>query len=317
MARSSKKRVQLHTQHNRTIGFHAKTLFLFTRSDLKTVVFPQAVFALAIAMSKARFTDYLKPPQLDIGNAALRLGLMFIWIFLHLLLGDISNQRLLGSVLEDKINKPWRPMPSGRLTENEAKSLLKAVVLAAIGFSLLFNSSMPSFTLITMFWLYNDLEGNAAGPWQRNAFNAAGLTCFSWGAVTVLLGDQINEESDKIIRKWYFLMAVVITTTIHAQDFPDVVGDKARGRRTLPLIYGESLSRWSMAVFVTFWSFACPAFWNITAWDIRFLYVCFGLAISLLTTLQCGEQCDKWVWRLWCLWAATLYLLPLFSPVVL
>lgn len=54
--------------------------------------------------------------------------------------------------------------------------------------------------------------------------------------------------------------AAVITTTIHVQDFRDVVGDREAGRRTLPLV-SEPLARLSVAATVLPWSIALARVW--------------------------------------------------------
>ncbi|KAI0108736.1 UbiA prenyltransferase family-domain-containing protein [Hypoxylon sp. NC0597] len=300
---------------NRTVGFHAKTIFLFTKSDLKTVLFPQSAFALSIAFSENRFAESFFGP-LDTHKAALRLVYMITWICLHLVVANISNQRSPESIAEDTINRPWRPLVAGRLTTAEAQSLLRIIVILCIAISFLLDAWIPSVTLMTMVWLYNDLEANSAGPWQRGGLNAAGMTCFSWGAVTVLLSDHINDEAKKMLQNWYILMAAAITTTIHAQDFMDITGDKARDRKTMPLLYGEALSRWSLAIFLVSWSLVCLNFWHVNAGTIQGVILAIAACAATLVTMKRGQECDKWVWRLWCLWVTVLYMLPLFGSTV-
>ncbi|KAI0886975.1 UbiA prenyltransferase family-domain-containing protein [Annulohypoxylon maeteangense] len=302
-------------QQSNDIGFHVKTLFLFTKSDFKTVFFPQTIFALAIAFARSRVTEHVTQ-EWPMDKIAIRLVGMVVWVWIHLLVADISNQRLPESILEDTINKPWRPLPAARITTTEAINMLRVIVMLSICISLLFGSYLPSITLMGMLWLYNDLDGNGSGPWVRNVLNAAGLTCYGWGAVTILLGTQIGENG-KILRNWYILMALVITTTIHSQDFPDLVGDKARGRNTMPLLYGESLSRWSVAISVIFWSLVCPRFWVLSSFGVCFSTMIVGGTIATLVVLQLGQRYDKWVWRLWCLWLTGLYLLPAFSSIII
>ena len=50
-----------------------------------------------------------------------------------------------------------------------------------------------------------------------------------------------------MLRAWIALTALVTASTIHAQDFPDVEGDKERGRKTMPLVYGDFWSRATLA----------------------------------------------------------------------
>jgi 4-hydroxybenzoate polyprenyltransferase len=302
-------------QPKRTIFYHLKTAFLFTKSDFKTVIFPQTVFILAFVFSQIGQTTT------TLQQVAWRLPQALSWIWLHLLVENISNQRLPDSVVEDAINKPWRPIPAGRLTANEADGLLRLCVPLAMAMSLVLESFEPSTALMAFIWLYNDLGGSSVGPLQRNALNAAGLSCFGWGGVSVLLGQDsgdgiLNGHAKPMmpphLGTWLALLAAVITTTVHAQDFPDVEGDSARDRATLPLLYGETCSRWSLAILVVAWSFVCPAFWHVANPWVWLASVSLGCVMASLTILQRGVRTDGIVWKLWCLWMSVLYLLPLF-----
>lgn len=96
---------------------------------------------------------------------------------------------------------------------------------------------MPSANFTTLVWLYNDLEGSSTGPILCNAVNAVGLCCVEWGAHTVLVaqdaGQQVTWSQDWRLY-WMLLTAAVIATTVYAQDMPDMKGDRARQRKTLP-----------------------------------------------------------------------------------
>lgn len=301
-------------QLKRTVIYHLKTLFLFTKSDFKTVVFPQAVFSLAFISSQVSQTTLRQ-------QVALRIPHLLVWTWLHLLVVDISNQRLPGSILEDGHNKPWRPIPSGRLTPCEAESLVRWGVVVALATSVALQASEASTALMAFLWLYNDLGGNGVGPLQRNALNAAGLGCFGWGGVSVLYGggDGMLEAGEQVVHlrlgMWLALCSLVIITTIHAQDFPDVAGDRARGRGTMPLLYGETGSRWALAVAVVIWSIICPMFWQVTSPFVWSASVSIGFVMASLTIVRRDIDSDKTVWKLWCLWISILYLLPLFGDI--
>ncbi|KAI8951071.1 UbiA prenyltransferase family [Xylaria longipes] len=224
------------------IWSHIFTLFLFTKSDFKTVIFPQAIFALGAA-SYIRIDSYqcLYTYQ----STVLKIPAMLAWIWIHLLVENLANQRLPTSIIEDKTNKPWRPIPAGRLTPTDARTWLQFAIMVALIFSIYTETLLPSTTLMTMIWLYNDLEGSSRGPFQRNVINAAGLGCFGWGGVCVLLGSCTDMDS---LAPWSFLIGTIVATTVHVQDFPDIDGDNACGRRTAPLVYGDLLARGSVAV---------------------------------------------------------------------
>lgn len=56
--------------------------------------------------------------------------------------------------------------------------------------------------------------------------------------------------------------ALVIFTTIHAQDFADVEGDKQSGRRTLPIIAPEG-ARVYILVALLLWSWILATLWGL------------------------------------------------------
>lgn len=295
-----------------SVMYHLKTLFLFTRSDIKTVILPQTVFSLAFVSSQVSQTTLLQ-------HVAFRIPHLLIWMWLHLLVVDISNQRLPDSILEDGHNKPWRPIPSGRLTPGEAGSLIRWGVVVALATSVALQASEASTALMAFIWLYNDLGGNEVGPLHRNLLNAAGLSCFGWGGVSVLYGGRGDGGMTEVVHMrlgmWLALCSLIITTTIHAQDFPDVEGDRARGRGTMPLLYGETWPRWTLAVTVVIWSVICPVFWQVTSPFVWSASVLTGFVMASLTIARRGIGSDKTVWKLWCLWMSILYFLPLFGDM--
>lgn len=301
----------------RNLSFHLYTLFLLTKSDFKTVTFPQSIFAIAIALSGAAVPPWPHSGA-DVSAILLRVPQMVVWIWIHLLVENLANQRQPQSVAEDAINKPWRPLPSGRLSQAEALRLLQAGVPIAAAFSFLLDAFTPSVTFTTLVWLYNDLEGSSTGPILRNVVNAAGLSCLGWGGHTVLLSKDASDRShlsQDWLLHWILVTAAVVATTVHAQDMPDMKGDRARQRKTLPLVYGERVGRWSLAILVVIWSVILPVLCNVQIPVMRWLPLGVGSFISVLTTSYQDEYSDKLVWNLWCFWVAGLYLLPLFRQV--
>ena len=267
------------------------------------------MFALALVTSQ---TGSILAPSQEYRQIGQRLPLMFIWLWVHLLVENVANQRLPEAVVEDRENKPWRPIPAGRLSPREAMTVLRIAVPLALGISLILGSFVPSVTLMAFIWLYNDLDGSSTGTMQRNMITTAGLCCFGWGSVMTLLAGDISKEGERLLYKWMALTAAVLTTTVQAQDFPDIAGDIARGRQTIPLLYGSSFSRGSLAVLTTVWGAVLPAFWNASFWG-WWTPTCIGGAMSVLTLLRWDPSTNEKVWRLWCLWITAIYLLPLFS----
>jgi 4-hydroxybenzoate polyprenyltransferase len=75
------------------------------------------------------------------------------------------------------------------------------------------------------------------------------------------------------------ISGILIFTTIQAQDFPDVEGDKALGRITFP-IYAPEFSR-AFTLFATVaWSMFLCWFWGIGPFSTAFLVI-FGTYVGL------------------------------------
>ncbi|OHW99273.1 prenyltransferase [Colletotrichum incanum] len=285
--------------------FHLKTLYLFTRSDVKTVLAPQIIFIISAVLSCKPLTTVHHKTA---GEAVQRLPLAILWIWLNLIVCGISNQRLENSVIEDELNKPWRPLAAKRLTPGQAQRLLLGMIPLTVGVSAALGGVKPTLLMMTLLWMYNDLDGSSINIWARNAINTGGIMCFSAGSLEVLSRGELLPKS----WAWIGLTGAAIATTVQALDFPDMEGDKARGRKTIPLLYGENVARGGLAAMVLMWSIVCPMFW-----ELRLVFwtapVGVGILMAALTILRRDEKSDDVVAKLWCLWMSVLYILPLFT----
>lgn len=294
----------------RSLLFFIRTLWLFTRSDIKTVVGPQVAFGLVSAFSGSRLTTNPSPNGLEI---ATRLPQLILWIWSTLLVHTISNQRLASSVVEDSANKPWRPLPTRRLTPAEARRLLLSLIPIVVLTSFLLGGwdGMQATIALQMFsYMYNDLGGANESFIIRNTLNACGLTCFSVGAGTVATGIAAGHSLNQRAYIWMALLAGVVTSTVHTQDLADEEGDRVRGRKTIPLIYGEEVARWSIAIAVVAWSVVCPAFWRLTL--LGYLPpLAVGGTLSMRVVCFQNIRADEISWQIWCAWMIVMYFLPL------
>ena len=287
---------------------HLKTLWLFTFSDFKTIVVPSTAFAAITALSGPSLTTNPSVPSLS--KLLPRLPLVLAWIWLTLLVVDIANQRHPGSVIEDTLNKPWRPLPSGRISTFGARRLLFIAIPSVLAITKFFLPQGLPVTIIAIIgsYMYNDLGGADESFFVRNLMNAAAITCFGAGAAQVAIGEQATLNFNAY--QWLAIIAVIVTTTMQVQDMEDQEGDRARGRVTIPLLLGDATARHSIAVLVSAWSFVCPAYWGLDALGYV-LPGAVGLTIAGRTLMTRNVQADKGNWRAWNIWMMTLYLLPL------
>jgi 4-hydroxybenzoate polyprenyltransferase len=137
----------------------------------------------------------------------------------------------------DRINKPYRPIPKGLVTRDEASSLafvlyffalFRAILISVEFFILVFlimfitlYYSMPPVRFKKRFWISN----------VSIAF-ARGLLGFI--AAWTIFGDP-SDPTPWVIGGILFIFLVGATTS---KDFTDVEGDAKFGMRTLPVVYG-------------------------------------------------------------------------------
>ncbi|KAH7384204.1 UbiA prenyltransferase family-domain-containing protein [Phaeosphaeria sp. MPI-PUGE-AT-0046c] len=295
------------------ISYHAHTLYLFTADQVIDTVIPCTAFGTMAAMSGI----VLDVPLQDTTTILRRIPLVSLWVWVVILQFCVQNQRSSGSIAEDAINKPWRPMPTKRLTQVQANYLLTATHILALCLSHHLNV-MPIFAVYyVLITAYNDFGGGDRSGISRNLFCGAGFACYCSGALKVALGPDISISRQAWA--WTILYNMgVLASTFHAQEFRDEVGDKARGRRTLVTEFGRKPALWSVIVTVLAWSIYLPlglfhAKWIVAVLPFTFAMVLVAVAVRAMTVRS--NKLDRGLYKLWTLWMFSLCPLPLLVPM--
>lgn len=289
------------------LTFHLKTLWLFTQSDLKSMIYPNIIFGLVSAMSGPAHNQNQSPNLFVILS---NVPNVFLWLWLNLLLFNIANQRLPASIQEDAVNKPWRPLPSERLDSNQARLLLLIVVPVVFLSSIYLGATLQVLLLLALTWMYNDLGGADDNFIVRNIINALGMACYGSGAATVACGNEC--ALTPVGYRWIGLIGLVISTTLQVQDMKDQEGDAVRGRTTLPLLLGDGFARWTIGAAVMVWSMSAPAFWT-TRVGAYVPPLIIGSILAFRILALRNMKSDQRTWGVWCVWIVSIYLLPLWS----
>ncbi|CAI6336557.1 unnamed protein product [Periconia digitata] len=290
--------------------YHLQTIHLFTRSDLKTIVAPSTFFALICAFSTP--TLQLSHSPLPTLHIVSRVPKTAFWVWCNLLPFAIDNQRQPSSIEEDKLNKPWRPMPSARISILQATHLM--VVLYALAFTIstvITGGSAQCVMLMGLGYWYNEFHGADRDCVVRNFINACGYTCFLSGALEVMLERSVF-AFPVLVYEWLFVIGLVVFSTVHAQDMGDQEGDGLRGRWTVPLVVGDVGARYSIAGFVLVWSCVCVGFWELHV---------YSLVVSMSLGGVVGERFlgyrtrvgDRVSFRVYNVWVAFIFSLPLWK----
>lgn len=280
-------------------AFHVHTLWLFIASDIKTMVGPNIVFAAFFARLD---------PTMTFQGFIERLPWTLTWLIINLVAFTINNQRREEAIAEDARNKPWRPLPSGRISQTTAYKLgACSIILAVFSGRFLGGGSMESLVLIFLGHLYNNTSLGTRHWLVRNILNAGGFCAFAAGALSVALQDAVPGTT----YRWLGFLAAVIVTTIHMQDIPDQDGDRAAGRKTFPLVFGDEVARRTIAVAMSLWSIGVLL--GLKGWSPARMLFCglgFCVASRLLTRKDVAE--DRFSFLLYNAWIVSIY--PLSLP---
>ncbi|TCD63858.1 hypothetical protein EIP91_004872 [Steccherinum ochraceum] len=235
------------------ILWYAQTLYLFTKSDIKTTVIPVTLFSLAAA------PDF----------KASHIPHTIFWVWLHLLQFDVSNQTLCPD--EDKHNKKDRPLPAGRITLSNAKLLrwLLVPICWAVSYLYSIETFWASVALSFLTMVYNEFGGHA-GHWVvRNL--SVGICYGSFELGATLVASANRSVLDTIAMAAIGISSGILATTYQAQDLKDIHGDRIAGRRTLPIV-APTIARFSVSGGLLIWSLGLAALWQLQ-WDALLIFL--------------------------------------------
>ncbi|KAL4969447.1 UbiA family prenyltransferase [Aspergillus stella-maris] len=289
----------------------AKTLYLFTISDLFTFIVPNTTFGTSAALGGISMPATNLHPTPDRLAILTKLPRIILWNWLNLLIFNLANQRNPPSVLEDSLNKPWRPIPSARITAAQATRLLLLSLPVVLVCTYTLGAAEETIILFTLTWMYNDLGGGDSNFVMRNILLAVAIGLYNLASLRIASNCALADVSTPAW-KWLGITSTVIATTIQMQDMKDQKGDSAKGRRTAPLVLGDCVACWSIALPVVAWSVVCPAFWGVGLLGY-FLPLGIGGGIVYRDLVCRGVREDKWTWWLWCFWMGVLWVIPVFS----
>ncbi|KAI8948547.1 hypothetical protein F4801DRAFT_556528 [Xylaria longipes] len=288
-------------------SYFANTLYLFVRDNLKDIVCMGYLFG---ALNGTIAFKFSMGPALSTTEIFLSTPQMLLWSLSNLLLFNIHNQRHPSAMLEDHENKPWRPLPSRRISSSQTTCFMFAMYPVILLISYKWGGMIPCLLEAFSCLWYNEW-GGAADPFLKNLLNGVGYACFLAGPLEVLTGKSIFSGEGKAAI-WLGILAACITTTVHTQDFRDVRGDRISGRRTVPLSIGDTAARLVVAVGVCGWTVAASWYWEAVWVQVLFAAGAGGIMVLNLFWDRTTEG-DSLTWKLWPAWILGLLLLPVIA----
>lgn len=151
-------------------------------SDLKTITGPETAFGIPSALSGPILTNNVSP---SLAIILRRIPRTAFWTWINFLPFAVDNQRRTEPIQEDAENKPWRSMPSKRMSQKHAKYLVFCLYPAAFAISLKFGGMKQCLALIVLRYWYNDRGGADRSCIVRNLIYAFGFICSASRATEV------------------------------------------------------------------------------------------------------------------------------------
>ncbi|OUL20286.1 hypothetical protein BV372_32850 [Nostoc sp. T09] len=284
----------------RNLLYELFLMWQFIWRDYSSALLPGLLFLIAA----------WKVNLLSLNELPLQIGRGIIYFWLYILSFCIANQIV--GIEEDKLNKPNRPLVTGLVSVHGA--FIRWVV------------SMILFSLVG--WWFGVLEWallwqiciilNNFGSWDKH-----------WITKNIIMGVgtiaqlapayQLVAPLSPIAWRWILMLAGVWLTISAVQDLRDIEGDRAIGRNTLPIAFGETASRvilslgFALLPFATHLLLMMPV--GIT---VKVLLCDIGLAVLSLTVagriiFYRSPQADHRTYMLFTYW----FCLTLASAIII
>ena len=148
----------------------------------------------------------------------------------------------------DRVNKPERPLPSGRITLFQAWTT--TLVLLALALALAWAVNLQCFLLALSAALFTTVY--SVPPLRTKARGAlANLTIALPRGVLLKVAGWSCVKPVMAAEPWFIgmIFGLFLLGASSTKDFADMKGDRAGGCRTLPILYGVRAAAWMISPF--------------------------------------------------------------------
>lgn len=195
--------------------------------DLLATVVPFSLFTIASSLESESSLESI------LSNVAKSATLAYMLLYTF----TISNQ--INGIEEDRLNKPDRPIVSGRVSLQAAYTRYVLLSIASLIYSR-FMGVEEGAVMFMVFGAMHNLTGLASFGPTKDLLTTAVLTSGLYSAW------ELGGGTTRRGLEWIICLAFNLLFSISIQDLRDVIGDAATGRHTTPLMlgkpYGKTLS---------------------------------------------------------------------------
>ncbi|KAJ6478539.1 UbiA prenyltransferase family-domain-containing protein [Mycena vitilis] len=236
------------------IGHELRVFWDFTWRDWSASLIPGMMYTTAALRTSTEAQSS--------SHIAWSLASSFCYFLLYIYSFDIANQ--INGVAEDRMNKPDRPLSSGRVSLQGAYTRWYITTAAYLLVSTAWGV-LPWGTLWVVITVYTSFFGGDKHWFTKNlVFMSTGSLCLlhaSWALVAPLTAREWQ---------WALTLSGVFGLVANVQDMRDVEGDRVAARRTLPIVLGDRNFRRAMAGIIAAAPFFC--------WRMGFLHTSYSTA---------------------------------------
>ena len=190
----------------------------------------------------------------------------------------------------DEINKPNRPIPSGRISLENARNYAYALFGIGIALSIicsyLVNSIWPSVIVIpAVIIMYFYARNLKAMPLVGN-ITVATLTGFCFVIAGTVIACATGSLKILFISVYLGLFALFMTLAREiVKDMEDIEGDKLEGARTFPILYGKKIPSIVSIILIVVTTLMCPILYIYKIFNISYMVI---MIIPIIIFLYCA-----------------------------
>ena len=209
----------------------------------------------------------------------------------YLLPFSVSNQMPKQMILEDKINKPYRPLPSKIITISQAQSRFYIYTIFYVVISWYQNCLFSCVVWMSFMWMYNQKNWSRFWFFKNLVMSIGAISLFSgqWSVIsmhinntykfntgctgtTSMMGIKGATDLNISIMRWIFIESFCIGLGISMQDIRDMKGDKMTGRVTLPILLNDKIGCfYTRVVFCLINVVVIPSIIFLSLYDLKFV----------------------------------------------
>ncbi len=190
----------------------------------------------------------------------------------------------------DEINKPHRPIPSGRISLENARNY--SFILFGIGVVLSFvcsylvNAIWPSVIVLpAVIIMYLYARNLKAMPLLGN-ITVATLTGFCFVIAGTVIACATSSLKILFISIYLGLFAMFMTLAREiVKDMEDIEGDKLEGARTFPILYGKKLPSIVSIILIVVTTLMCPILYIFKIFNISYMII---MIVPIIIFLYCA-----------------------------